>query len=522
MAINYDKGQVPKGASNSNGLAQTPGTQATAMQNVNTGANINPNMPKAPQLAKQSRSDYQRSLGGMAPPRAPMPTQARPTSVRRPVSRPVVSRGLPMDQSRGYNIFSGMDANEISGMNQEMGLSNMTALPSLAPASTAMPAVNPALSGFGLKEGTQAVGSDLRFVSTNIPEDAYEPKESVKYWSPETESTRTATINEDGSVTVVSEDGEELASFDAGSENAEEMISKYNLSSTPTSSEDEGEDGYVLPTEEELIAEILQEQEDNQEGYDTEKMAATEAQITEDYEQSKEMLDEKYAIQLDQMLAGIDRQMAMMGTFGSGAHSFSLNNATAQALAAMADEYADLDKSLADTLYQTGVADMQMGEQEFDAKLNRKLKIADMLQKLSQIEEGEPLEKMNQSMAISSNVISEVAAFNAKVGRPEFTSMINEIEQLMVDELLEADPSEYKIIQSKYEKVVTDFMNFLAYYEKEAAKASAGDYTEGYKNFLEKDTMTKYLAPIFMTLGLIDNVYYYEDPDLLQKYGFQF
>ena len=48
-----------------------------------------------------------------------------------------------MDPGRGYNVFSGMDAGQISNMNKTMGLSNMTALPP----------VNPALSGMGLKPG---------------------------------------------------------------------------------------------------------------------------------------------------------------------------------------------------------------------------------------------------------------------------------------------------------------------------------------------------------------------------------
>lgn len=136
--------KLPKGPSNSTRMGATPGTQQTAQRNV-AGANINPNMPQAPQLAKQARSSYQRGLAGQPPQRAapskptqrkvpspapPMPRGMQPTAP--PVRQtPVVSRGLPLDQSRGYNIFSGMDAEQITGMNQLMGLSNMTALPPL-------------------------------------------------------------------------------------------------------------------------------------------------------------------------------------------------------------------------------------------------------------------------------------------------------------------------------------------------------------------------------------------------------
>jgi hypothetical protein len=132
MVIDF---KLPKGVSNSAKLGATPGTQRTAQQNVGASGNINPNMPIAPQLAKQSRSSYQKGLAGRSPQRtapAPMPGPTPPARQAAPRQTPVVSRALPLEAGRGYNVFAGMDADQISGMNQTMGLSNMTALPSLA------------------------------------------------------------------------------------------------------------------------------------------------------------------------------------------------------------------------------------------------------------------------------------------------------------------------------------------------------------------------------------------------------
>ena len=146
-----NENRIPKGPSNSTGMGATPGTQLTAMQNVRAG-NLNPNMPAGPQLERQAASDFQKSL--MTPPAPPRP-QPRPQARQAPAVRqtPVVSQAMPMDPGRGYNVFSGMDADQITSMNQKMGMSNMTALPSLVPVTSAMPAVDPATSGFGLTPG---------------------------------------------------------------------------------------------------------------------------------------------------------------------------------------------------------------------------------------------------------------------------------------------------------------------------------------------------------------------------------
>ena len=89
--------KLPKGPSNSSGFG-TPGTQQTAQKNVKTGG-FDPNMPKAPQAARQARSSYQQSLGAQA--------------------------GVPGAPASGYSLFSGMPTQQALGLNRSLGLSNL-------------------------------------------------------------------------------------------------------------------------------------------------------------------------------------------------------------------------------------------------------------------------------------------------------------------------------------------------------------------------------------------------------------
>ena len=140
--------RLPKGPSNSANMGATPGTQQTAQRNVAVGG-LNPNMPRGPQVQRQAASPYQQSLRGQSPVSRPggqalpqRPAQPSRQSTRQPSRGPVgdrevsgrtVTRGSAMDAGRGYNIFQGMSAPEIVSSNREMGMSNMTALPSLVP-----------------------------------------------------------------------------------------------------------------------------------------------------------------------------------------------------------------------------------------------------------------------------------------------------------------------------------------------------------------------------------------------------
>lgn len=477
MAINYDQGQVPKGASNSNNLAQTPGTQLAAVQNVNTGANINPNMPMGPQLAKQNASGFQKGL--MKSP-GPKPTPRPAPATRQARQRPVISQGLPMEQGRGYNIFSGLDANQISGMNQNMGLSNMTALPALAPAKSSMPAVDPAMSGFGLTLGGRPISNQLR--SGQGPED----EEGFSYSYDEETGNVKKQKSTDAGVMVVNLTAEEFLDEHENTSGFEGLVEDVK---------GEG-DGYVMPTYEELLSESYQESENEQDGFDTEKK-----------QQAEQQLDQKYASILDQLLAGVDRQAAMMGTFGSGAHSTSINNAIATGLQQMADEYASL-----------GLADMQQAEIDIDQKVANKLAIAGLLKELEMLdsEGAEYTEKFNMASTVAGSLIVDAQNYNDLHGSSSFTLPLNEIERLLTDELLNANPSDYAEIQNKYESYLTDYMAFVDQYKKIATDVANSDYSSEAIQNRNRMITNDFLAPLLMELGLVDTLSIYGNADYKQ------
>lgn len=427
MAINYGTGQAPKGPSNSNNLSSTPGTQQTALKNVG-GLNLNPNMPAGPQMQKRGRSDYQGSLMGRA--QAPRKPQA-------PVkpSGQVVTRGMPMGQGRGYNIFSGMNAGEISDMNKNMGLSNMTSLPQM-PASGA---------GFGLKPGTpQSMQLMAGGVPTSIPQGMYDSS-TVKVgvgFDGSTVQTDIAT----GDVTIM--DGEFAGTYTA-EEYADLVASEsgnYGAAIPITALEDQGaeEEGFDL---EGFVEEKLTDAEGQDMGFDPEKKA-----------QAQAYLDDKYANLLQQALSGVNRQAAMMGAgIGSGAYSALMNGAMANVLSQMSDEYAAIE-----------LADMQQAEDEYYQNLGVQMDLANMLAGLSDPQAG-LFEKIEISNAIGDQVFGGVKdvvnnlpsdnAYNAA------SQPLNMVMDMFNEEMLNADgPVEQEQIMVKYNKIAEALFNWINLY----------------------------------------------------------
>tara|TARA_R100000278_G_scaffold46215_4_gene40182 strand:- start:6044 stop:7396 length:1353 start_codon:yes stop_codon:yes gene_type:complete len=306
MAIDYTAGQMPKGPSNSNKMSPTPGTQQSALQNVG-GLNLNPNMPAAPQMQKRQRSSYQQSVmpAAAAPPTAPAgPTRAGAMGGAR--SR-VVSQGAPMDPGRGYNVFSGMDASQISDMNRTMGLSNMSALPPVNPA------VNLSLTGGPGPAPGQMGGGQIMMGSGSGQGTAYFEYKMAGGELSKTEFDKLS--QEEQQALTVSQ----MEKQDPGSASPSPGISGEDVASSAPPDPD-------LPTDpdpntfEEGIYDL----------YNT-PMA----------EEIGSALDQKYALQIQSVLAGLDRQAAMMGMLGSPAHTSLVNTAIAGSLENMAAEYAN-------------------------------------------------------------------------------------------------------------------------------------------------------------------------------------
>ena len=304
MAINYKAGQTPKGPSNSNQMSSTPGTQQSALRNVG-GLNLNPNMPAGPQMQKRQRSSYQQSVTP-TPSTAPATRGGMTRQQTGLVNRPTVSQGMPMDPGRGYNVFSGMDAGQISDMNSTMGLSNMTALPSLSPAVNRSLAGGPGPAPGQMGGGQVMMGSGggqgtlyYQYITSGGSELS---KEGFDQLTPEQQQAAVDALQP--SPEEAQAQAEEIGPS-PGFETEQDPLPPGDPD--PNTFEEGVYDLYDTPMAQEIGA----------------------------------ALDEKYAFQLQSVLAGLDRQAAMMGTLGSPAHTNMINTAIAGSLENMAAEYAN-------------------------------------------------------------------------------------------------------------------------------------------------------------------------------------
>ena len=326
--------KIPNGVSNSAGLGSTPGTVTTTANNVGGGNNLNPNMPIQSQLNKQGRSGLHQGLSGPAP--------RQPTS-RVPKQRQskVISQGLPMDGTRGYNIFSGQNAQEISDTNQKMGLSNLTALPSLQQ-------LNPAAAQ-NLKPGRPL---SMRFMDG----------------TPEGDGTNPFTWDPSGN--PVSGDGTNPWGWGGPVEPTKDEVMNEALF-TDIPEHYLGGGGVPPVTQDDYIQEAADSMEDDENGINAEKK-----------QEMYDLLDQEYSYKIQFALDNLDRQAAMMGTFGSGTHMRNVNNAIAQSLADMADNYNDiniLDAQLAETDHQQNIDNfMKLSEGvagSYEDKMNMAIKV---------------------------------------------------------------------------------------------------------------------------------------------------
>ena len=448
MAVEFE---LPKGPSNSAKMGATPGTQQTAINNVNSGGGFNPNMPIAKQAAEQSRSSFQKGLmGGMPTPR-PAPATTRPQA-RRPQqqqARPIVSRGMPMDQGRGYNVFSGMDGSQISEMNQSMGMSNMTSLPSL----------NPGLTGLANAPG-QPTLNNLVPMDTEYTD----PEGGEHYWN----NNNTVTVTKNGSsVTYDLEDYVETYDGDPDNYLAGGYIEDHIANENAKEAEEATADSLTTDT----LTDIL----NSNPGLDSKKMAEVIS-----------LLDSKYAGQLQALMMGIDRQAAMMGTMGSGAHSMSINNATAQALTAMADEYKQL-----------GLADLTQHSVDLQQTIINKLSIVDRLLAAddftdeNNVEELLNLEKFlseSNEGPVSDYISVELSAL-APNGYHAFYTPLAQMSDVIFKDLSDGILSETEAIQ-KYKKLSGQYMAALTSWASNAGLYQTGGTLEdatGFKTAAEAE-----------------------------------
>ena len=371
--------RLPKGPSNSANMGATPGTQQTAQRNVAVGG-LNPNMPRGPQVQRQAASPYQQSLRGQSPVARPggqalpqRPAQPSRQSTRQPSRGPVgdrevsgrtVTRGSAMDAGRGYNIFQGMSAPEIVSSNREMGMSNMTALPSLVPEAS-----NRQLNPNRDMQLRQPMGSNAN--------------KALAQFASENPSTAQAVGNLEGF----------MASGEQQRDQPEE-IEPYTMGG---GTQNKVKQVVGISNREDLISnEVV--------GIDPEKKAAAEEKVSFTLAQ-----------QLQSTLSGIDRAMAMNGTFGSGAHSFALNNATAEAMKIWADKSVALDIM---DIEQAELDEQQMVE-NLGALTDDYAALEDQwlqLENTKLVGRDLELKKMEIQAAMEANVIAQASLYSEEMG----------------------------------------------------------------------------------------------------------
>ena len=198
------------------------------------------------------------------------------------------------------------------------------------------------------------------------------------------------------------------------------------------------------------------------------------------------LLDSKYAGQLQALMMGIDRQAAMMGTMGSGAHSMSINNATAQALTAMADEYKQL-----------GLADLTQHSVDLQQTIINKLSIVDRLLAADDFTDENNVEKLlnlekflseSNEGPVSDYISVELSAL-APNGYHAFYTPLAQMSDVIFKDLSDGILSETEAIQ-KYKKLSGQYMAALTSWASNAGLYQTGGTLEdatGFKTAAEAE-----------------------------------
>ena len=461
------KPQIPKGPSNQAGLGAVPGTQQTAKLNVATGGGFNPNMPIGAQLAKQAASSYQQSLAtpgtsktgsGVTGGAFPAPTGMPGTAIKGPpgtskptggTGRPIVTQGRP-DPTKGYSILQGMDPQQINQMNKGMGLSNLfqATRPEEELGKTQslllMQQAEEEEEELGFDEGTfgqivdQEVGQ-IMGVEEAAPE-GYQAKE----------------IDLGGGPPDVTSEAEEEFGFD------EVDLAGLANKGPGTVDDYQGVDddlgGSNIDEIEDAVYSWQQESEGDNIGLDPEKKQA-----------AMDQLDLKYATFLQQTLAGLDRQAAMAGTFGSAAHTMNINSAVSNAMQQMAGEFMELEKM-----------DLEAVEADYAEAFTQMMGVAEQFSNLEQLDMQ--LEGLNQAaykMGLD-KFAAEIQAYLAQgeIGSLALQEYKAEIDQLIAMGALDLEAWKAGLTKEEAEVALQQAEDALALEYEKQILASATFYGE--------------------------------------------
>tara|TARA_R100000655_G_scaffold22915_2_gene46378 strand:- start:8544 stop:9485 length:942 start_codon:yes stop_codon:yes gene_type:complete len=160
----------------------------------------------------------------------------------------------------------------------------------------------------------------------------------------------------------------------------------------------------------------------------------------------EEQLDEKYALQLQSVLAGLDRQAAMMGMLGSPAHTNMINTAISDVLETMAGEYADLS----------------ILEQDKKMELLDRIREAEDAEAAFMYDVQAGIDLATNMFADAALRIDQLPTDNQIAG---FSDYLTTIENQFQKEYMSATNAEARqSIYLKYSSINADFMNLLRSY----------------------------------------------------------
>ena len=137
-----------------------------------------------------------------------------------------------------------------------------------------------------------------------------------------------------------------------------------------------------------------------------------------------DLLDQEYTSKLQFQLDNLDRQAAMMGTFGSGSHMRNVNNALAQSLTAMAEQYNEINK-----------LDAELSDRDLQQEYDNYVKLAGAA--------GSSLmDKINIGMKVDEVLVTPIAEWLASqenidpVLKEDLEQSLNEITMTLFQNLL--------------------------------------------------------------------------------------
>ena len=272
--------------------------------------------------------------------------------------------------------------------------------------------------GPGPAPGQGSGGQLLSESSTTEPDTTFDAGDGITYeYDPET-----GTVQEIANgIPVGDPKSLDNIPFDEGSD-LEDWLESHGLEVSKSEEMLETAEGYAEGT-----AGIPDEELEGLKTETSDKIKEYEETLAGYKSAAQSELDDQAAIQLQQALLGIDRQMAMAGMFGSGVHSAQINNAAATVLQGLLGEYNNLNKQEIDnlskfmgqelgTITEYNILDLNMSDQDEQELFMNYITLANGYAQQEQYTEDDLNEILNISEFFDETKTTEISEYAEKIG----------------------------------------------------------------------------------------------------------